>query len=66
MKPKEMMLFPGFWEVDYNWWWAKEIAMNGMYKNEVAELQTRRLTNQRLLNRASLMLSKDQACRLLL
>lgn len=38
MKPKEM-LFPAFWEVDYQWWWAKEIAMNGMYKNEVAELQ---------------------------
>ncbi len=38
MKPKEL-LFPRFWEVDYNWWWAKEIAMNGMLKEDVALLQ---------------------------
>lgn len=38
MKPKEL-LFPRFWEVDYNWWWAKEIAMNGMFKEDVALLQ---------------------------
>lgn len=38
IKPKEM-LFPRFWEVDYNWWWAKEIAMNGMLKEDVALLQ---------------------------
>ena len=38
MKPKEL-LFPAFWEVDYQWWWAKEIAMNGMYADEVRSLQ---------------------------
>lgn len=38
MKPKEL-LFPAFWEVDYQWWWAKEIAMNGMYAEEVRALQ---------------------------
>lgn len=38
MKPKEL-LFPAFWEVDYHWWWAKEIAMNGMYADQVRELQ---------------------------
>ena len=38
MQPKEL-LFPRFWEVDYNWWWAKEIAMKGMLKEQVAELQ---------------------------
>lgn len=38
MQPKELM-FPGFWEVDYQWWWAKEIAMNGMYEDEVRTLQ---------------------------
>lgn len=24
--------FPGFWEVQYNWWWAKEIAAKGITK----------------------------------
>jgi hypothetical protein len=38
MRPKELM-FPAFWEVDYHWWWAKEIAMNGMYAEEVRSLQ---------------------------
>lgn len=34
MKAKELM-FPAFWEIDYNWWWAKEISMFGMLKEEV-------------------------------
>lgn len=34
MKAKEL-LFPAFWEIDYNWWWAKEISMFGMHKEEV-------------------------------
>lgn len=38
MKAKEL-LFPKFWEIDYNWWWAKEIAMFGMYKEELIALQ---------------------------
>lgn len=38
MKPKEM-LFPAFWEIDYNWWWCKEIAMKGMYSDDVELLQ---------------------------
>jgi hypothetical protein len=38
MKPKEMQ-FPAFWEIDYNWWWCKELAMNGMYEDQVRELQ---------------------------
>jgi len=29
------LLFPSFWEIDYNWWWAKEIAMFGMTKEDV-------------------------------
>lgn len=38
MKAKEL-LFPSFWEVDYNWWWAKEIAMFGMRAEDVRTLQ---------------------------
>ena len=38
IKSKEL-LFPAFWEVDYNWWWAKEIAMFGMLKEGVAKLK---------------------------
>jgi len=38
MRPKEL-LFPSFWAIDYDWWWAKEIAMKGMSKEEVAKLQ---------------------------
>lgn len=34
MRAKEL-LFPSFWEIDYNWWWAKEIAMFGMLKEEM-------------------------------
>lgn len=34
MKPKEL-LFPSFWEIDYNWWWSKEIAMYGMLEDDV-------------------------------
>lgn len=37
MRPKDL-LFPAFWEVDYNWWWSKEIAMNGMYAEEMTLL----------------------------
>ncbi len=28
MDPKQLT-FPRFWEIDYYWWWAKEVAMNG-------------------------------------
>lgn len=38
MKEKEL-LFPKFWLIDYEWWWAKEIAMRGMLKEDVANLQ---------------------------
>ena len=38
MQAKEL-LFPAFWEIDYDWWWAKEIAMNGMLSEDVAKLQ---------------------------
>lgn len=38
MKAKEL-LFPKFWEIDYNWWWAKEIAMFGMHEHEMKALQ---------------------------
>lgn len=34
MDPKELQ-FPSFWEVDYYWWWAKEIAQNGAKKEFV-------------------------------
>jgi len=30
--------FPGFWEIQYNWWWAKEIAMKGIKKAEFERL----------------------------
>lgn len=38
MKPKDL-LFPAFWEIDYNWWWAKEVAMYGMTADGVKQLQ---------------------------
>ena len=34
MRAKKL-LFPSFWEIDYNWWWAKEISMNGMLEADV-------------------------------
>lgn len=42
MKEKEL-LFPKFWLVDYEWWWAKEIAMKGMLKEDVAKLEIQSL-----------------------
>lgn len=42
MKEKEL-LFPKFWLVDYEWWWAKEIAMRGMLKEDVAKLEIQAL-----------------------
>lgn len=38
MKAKKL-LFPSFWEIDYNWWWSKEIAMFGMTKEGILDLQ---------------------------
>lgn len=38
MQAKEL-LFPAFWEIDYHWWWAKEISMKGMMKEQVAALK---------------------------
>jgi hypothetical protein len=30
--------FPGFWEIDYNWWWYKEIAWWGCTLEDLANL----------------------------
>lgn len=38
IQPKDIT-FPRFWEIDYNWWWAKEIALKGMEEADVAKLQ---------------------------
>lgn len=34
MQAKEL-LFPKFWEIDYHWWWAKDISMKGMKKERM-------------------------------
>lgn len=34
MQAKEL-LFPKFWEIDYHWWWAKDISMKGMKKEQM-------------------------------
>jgi hypothetical protein len=38
IQPKDLA-FPRFWEIDYSWWWAKEIGLHGMYAEDVARLQ---------------------------
>lgn len=35
----KILTFPKFWEIDYNWWWAKDIAMNGASAEKVKSLQ---------------------------
>lgn len=36
--------FPRFWEIDYEWWWAKRIALRGATKEEVLSLKSRIIT----------------------
>lgn len=33
------MDFPGFWEIDYDWWWYKEIAWYGCTKAQLDKLK---------------------------
>lgn len=33
--------FPAFWEIDYEWWWAKHIALRGATKEQVIALNSK-------------------------
>ena len=59
MKEKEL-LFPKFWLVDYEWWWAKEIAMRGMLKEQVAQLELASLPVQDYLDGKHLVCAKTR------
>ena len=56
--------FPNFWEIQYNWWWAKDIAWKGMDLDRYHDLDLRciQMSPENLIGGKHIACAKTRGC----